>query len=506
MWRSRSPFRMRSRTRCPHLVTPILPAVRDLAERALDAAAAAGAEYADCRVVHRTVQHLVVKNGIVATVSFDEDEGIGVRVIAAGAWGFSSASRLDPESIDATARHAVRIARASARLHPRPVRLAPLQPASGEYRTPVTRDPFTVSLEDKLDLLMRTDAAMSRVPDVRIRESALEFDREHRYFASSEGARQEQTIIESGGGFDATATSDDDVQVRSFPNSFGRHQLCAGWEAIAGFDLAGNAERIAGEAAALLRADRCPAGVMTVILDGTQAALQVHESCGHPTELDRVLGSEAAYAGMSFLTPDLVGSYRYGSEHVTLTADSTRATGLGTFGWDDEGVPAARTVLVDRGLFSGYLTSRETAAVLDQESNGTMRAWGWSRLPLIRMTNVNLEAGHSSLEEMIATTRRGVYLEMNRSWSIDDRRLNFQFGTQNGWEIVDGKRTRLVRNALYGGRTPEFWGSCDAVAGPQEWRMWGVVNCGKGQPAQLMHVGHGAAPCRFQNVRVEPAA
>ena len=293
--------------------------------------------------------------------------------------------------------------------------------------------------------------------------------------------------------------------MRSFPNSFGRHQLCAGWEVIEGFDMPGNAERIATEAAALLTADRCPAGTMTVILDGTQAALQVHESCGHPTELDRVLGTEAAYAGMSFLTPELLGTFRYGSEQVTLTADSTRATGLGTFGWDDEGVPARRTMLVDKGIFSGYMTSRETAAVLGQESNGTMRADGWARLPLIRMTNVNLEPGSSSLDEMIATTKHGVYLETNRSWSIDDRRLNFQFGTQNAWEIVDGMRTRLVRNALYSGTTPEFWRSCDAVASDAEWRMWGVVNCGKGQPSQLMHVGHGAAPCRFQNVRVEPA-
>jgi TldD protein len=315
----------------------------------------------------------------------------------------------------------------------------------------------------------------------------------------------DQTIIESGGGLDATATSDDEVQTRSFPNSFGRHQICAGWEAIERFDLPGNAGRIAEEAVALLSAPPCPAGTMTVILDATQAALQVHESCGHPTELDRVLGHEAAYAGTSFLTPDLLGTFRYGSEQVTMTADSTRAPGLGTFGWDDEGVAAQRSVLVDQGLFTGYLSSRETAAAIGQLSNGAMRADGWSRLPIIRMTNVNLEPGTSSLEEMIATTERGVYLQTNRSWSIDDRRLNFQFGTQNGWEIVDGVVTRLVRNPIYSGQTPEFWRSCDAVAGPPEWQMLGVVNCGKGQPSQSMHVGHGAAPCRFRNVRVEPS-
>jgi TldD protein len=479
--------------------------VRDLADRALDGASAAGAEYADCRVINRTLQGLTVKNGAVARVVLSDDEGVGVRVLVDGAWGFASIDRLDPVSIEATARHAVRIARASARVNAAPVRLAPVAPERGDYTTPVVRDPFEVSLDTKLELLMRTDAAMARVAGIRVRECSLEFVREHRFFASSEGAALEQTIIESGGGLDATATSEDELQARSFPNSFGRHQLCAGWEVIDELQLPENAERIASEAVALLTADRCPSGLMTVILDGTQAAMQVHESCGHATELDRSLGYEAAFAGTSFLTPDLLGTFRYGSEHVTLTADATRATGLGTFGWDDEGVPARRTVLVDAGVFTGFMSSRETAGAIGAESNGTMRADGWPRLPLIRMTNVNLEPGDSSLEAMIAGTERGVFLETNRSWSIDDRRLNFQFGTQNGWEIVDGRRTRLVRNALYSGITPEFWRSCDAVAGPREWRMYGVVNCGKGQPVQLMHVGHGAAPCRFRNVRVEPA-
>jgi TldD protein len=270
-------------------------------------------------------------------------------------------------------------------------------------------------------------------------------------------------------------------------------------------DLAGNASRVAEEDVALLHADPCPAGRMTLILDATQAALQVHESCGHPTELDRVLGYEAAFAGTSFLMPEMLGNFRYGSEQVTISADATSPRGLGTFGYDDEGVPAQRTVLIDRGMFTGYLTSRETASRLGTRSGGTVRAESWNRLPMIRMTNINLEPGESSLDEMIAGTEHGVYLETNRSWSIDDRRLNFQFGTQQGWEIRDGRRVRLVRNPIYSGNTPAFWSSCDAVAGPSEWRMYGVINCGKGQPGQVMHVGHGAAPCRFRDVEVRPA-
>jgi TldD protein len=375
---------------------------------------------------------------------------------------------------------------------------------TSSYATPVRIDPFGVPLERKIEVLLAADAAM-HVPGVTTRQGSLGAVRHRQLFASSEGSRIEQTIIETGGGLDATATGDGEVQNRSFPNSFGRQQLTAGWEAIEEMDLAANAGRIAEEAVALLRADLCPEGSMTVILDATQAALQVHESCGHPTELDRVLGYEAAYAGTSFLMPDMLGSFRYGSEHVTISADATSPRGLGTFGYDDEGVAAQRTLLIDQGIFSGYLTSRETATSLNVPSGGTVRAESWNRLPLIRMTNINLEPGTSSLEAMIAGTEHGVYLETNRSWSIDDRRLNFQFGTQAGWEIRDGKRVRLVRNPLYSGSTPQFWNSCDAVAGPSEWRMYGVINCGKGQPGQLIHVGHGAAPCRFQDVAVRPA-
>ena len=478
--------------------------MRDIADRLLDAADAAGATFADCRVVQRTIQSVTVKNGRVNNVSQFEDEGCGIRVLVDGAWGFCGTQRADAAGLEDAARLAVRIARASARSSVSRVRLAPVSRVTATYTTPVVIDPFAVPLDGKIDLLLAADAGMD-VAGVSTRLGSLAAVRHHQLFASSEGSRIEQTIIETGGGIDATATGDGEVQTRSFPNSFGRQQLAAGWEAVDEMDLAGNASRVADEAAALLTADLCPAGNMTLILDATQAALQVHESCGHPTELDRVLGFEAAYAGTSFLMPEMLGRFRYGSEHVTITADATSPRGLGTFGYDDEGVQAQRTLLIDRGLFTGYLTSRETASIFDAPSGGTVRAESWNRLPMIRMTNINLEPGSSTLEEMVATTEHGVYLETNRSWSIDDRRLNFQFGTQAGWEIRNGRRVRLVRNPLYSGSTPQFWNSCDAVAGPAEWQMFGVINCGKGQPGQVMHVGHGAAPCRFRNVAVRPA-
>ena len=478
--------------------------MRDLAERMLDAADAAGATYADCRVVARAVQSLTVRNGSVNNVTEFEDEGCGVRVLVDGAWGFCGTQRTDGPGLDEAARLAVRMARAAAASNPAPVVLAPTPAVTATYTTPVDIDPFAVSLDRKIEMLLAADEGMT-VAGITTRLGSLGAVRHQQFFASSEGSRIEQTIIETGGGLDATATSPDEVQSRSYPNSFGRQQLTAGWECIDEMDLPGNAQRVAEEAVALLHAAPCPSGPMTLILDATQAALQVHESCGHPTELDRVLGYEAAYAGTSFLMPAMRGSFRYGSEHVTITADATAPRGLGTFGFDDEGVAAQRTVLIDQGRFTGYLTSRETASQFGESSGGTVRAESWNRLPLIRMTNINLEPGSSSLEEMIAGTEHGVYLETNRSWSIDDRRLNFQFGTQQGWEIRDGRRIRLVRNPLYSGNTPQFWNSCDAVGGVAEWSMYGVINCGKGQPGQLMHVGHGAAPCRFRDVEVRPA-
>ena len=476
--------------------------MKELAEAALNLAQVKGSSYADIRITHQVQQNLTVKNGELAAVSDDASEGFGVRVIVDGAWGFAGSARLERSEIDVVVDRAIRIAKASARVRSGRVDLGAPVTSRGRYTTPIERDPFSVPLGEKVGLLLRADAAMGETDGVTIREGSMEFIHESKLFASTDGAFTEQELYESGAGIEATATSPDDVQNRSYPNSFGRHQGAGGYEYIEALQLDRHGARLGDEAVALLRAPQCPSGVKTLILDASQTALQIHESCGHPTELDRVFGMEAAYAGTSFMTPEKLNHLRYGSPNVTITADALTPTGLGTFGWDDEGVPAQRTYLIDRGLFVGYLTSRETARVLGQESNGTMRADGWNRIPLIRMTNVNLEPGDSSLEEMIAGVRDGVYMETNRSWSIDDKRLNFQFGTQFAYEILNGKRGRMLKNATYAGITPEFWNSCDAVAGKAEWRVWGLANCGKGQPPQVAHVAHGAAPARFQNVKV----
>jgi TldD protein len=308
-------------------------------------------------------------------------------------------------------------------------------------------------------------------------------------------------------GMQVIAIGDDGVaQRRTYPTWQGGEGFQGGYERVVGLDLIGNVDRIADEAIALLSADPCPEGTRDVILDSSQLGLQIHESCGHPTELDRAMGSEISLAGGSFLQQELLAKLRYGSRKVDLVADSTTAGGMGTFGWDDEGVPAGKRHLVREGLFVDYLSSRETAAALGRASTGTMRAEGWNRPPLIRMVNVSLEPEPKgdSLDALVNDTADGVLFATDRSWSIDDLRLNFQFTCEIAWEIKRGKRTRMFRDPLYTGITPQFWRSCDAVCGPAEWKMWGIMNCGKGDPMQIMQVGHGAAPARFRAVTVGP--
>ena len=326
--------------------------------------------------------------------------------------------------------------------------------------------------------------------------------RDHKFLLSSEGSEVEQVLTECGAGIECAAAREGVYQMRSYPSAHVGSSCQAGWEYVDGLDLVGEAPRVAEQAAALVRAEPCPSAVTTVVLDGDQVALQVHESVGHPTELDRVYGTEASYAGTSFLKPSDLGSLRYGSEQMNITADPTTDGGLGSFAFDDEGVPAERTPVVQAGLLTGFLTSRETAARIGDGTGGSMRADGWNRMPLVRMTNLHLEPGEGTLDDLLGDVDDGLYMETNRSWSIDDKRLNFQFGTQMAWEIKGGKLGRLLRDATYTGITPVFWGSLDAVAGTDSWKLYGPTNCGKGQPGQSAHVSHGAAPARFRNVQV----
>ncbi|MBI5115132.1 TldD/PmbA family protein [Candidatus Poribacteria bacterium] len=476
-----------------------------IADIALNVARLAHAEYADVRVIEMQKESIVVKNGKLESAQRSNSTGFGVRVLIDGSWGFSSSREKSSREAESVAREAVAIGRASRLAQRKKVRLAPSVVVQDRWVTPFLKDPFPVSLDEKLLLL---DGAVSRlrsVPGVNIAEGFMNFWKREQQFKSTEGSEIEQSTVFSGAGMSATSIKNGEIQTRSYPNSARGQYQAGGYEVVRSMGLLENAERIASEAVALHSARQCPAGEMDLILDGSQLALQIHESCGHPAELDRALGSEINFAGTSFLTPEKRGNFRYGSEIVNLVADATQHSspgGLGTFGYDDEGAPAQCVALVRDGIFVGYLSSRETASEIGCRSSGAMRASSWNRIPLVRMTNVSLLPGNSSLEEMIASTDSGILMCTNRSWSIDDRRLHFQFGTEIGWLIKNGKRAEMVKNPTYSGVTSRFWGGCDAIGGQKEWVIWGTPNCGKGQPEQIMHTGHGASPSRFRRVSV----
>ena len=474
----------------------------ELVREALDTAVARGAGYADVRLVETTREDLIVKDGAVGGLEQLESRGIGIRVLVDGGWGYAATDALTREKVLACAAHAVLVGRASARVLDQKVRLAPEPAHQAVWASSCAIDPFAVPLERKLDLLFRIDAALRGVKGVTIAESFLTFIRKRQLFVSSEGALIDQTVTRSGGGYAATAVSGAEVQRRSFPAAEGHHQTL-GYEFIESIPWVEEAPRVAEEAVALLSADQCPAGDFDVILEGSQLALQIHESVGHPAELDRVLGMEANYAGTSFLTLDQKGTLRFGSPQVTLVADATLPHGLATFAFDDEGVAAQSWPIVREGMFEGYLTSRELAhRVGDERSRGCVRSDGWNHIPMIRMVNLSLMSGKGTLSDLLGETDHGIYMETNRSWSIDQLRYNFQFKTEIAWEIRRGKRVRMLKNPTYQGITTQFWNSCDSVCGPEEWRPWGVINCGKGQPGQVAEMTHGAAPARFRKVKV----
>jgi TldD protein len=462
----------------------------------------AGADFADARAGIDESESITVRNQEMEGIDRATSSGVGIRVLVGGRWGFAATSRTDEEEVTRTAALATQIARAAQRLPGEPVQLSALEPVVASWQGPQVEDPFQVPLTEKIDLLVEATGKMRSVKGVDFAQGHLDFFRRSTWFASSDGAAIDQVVVHSGGGTEATAIADGDMQRRSFPNSFRGHIKAAGYEHIRELGLVSSAERIGRESVELLSAPECPSRVTTLVLDSGQMELQIHESIGHPVELDRVLGMEEAYAGSSFVSPSDAGTLRYASPLVSITADATLPGGLGTFGYDDEGVPAQRVPVIVDGVFQNFLTSRETAGTLDQVSNGTSRADGWSHLPLIRMTNISIEPREGTLEQIIADTDDGIFMSTNQSWSIDDKRINFQFGCEIAWRIEHGKLTQMYRNPNYTGITPKFWGSCDAVGGPESWVVWGTPNCGKGQPGQVGRVGHGASPARFRDVQI----
>jgi TldD protein len=478
--------------------------VRDILRDLMDSAAGR-ADYADVRHVALREEAIAMRNGELDELDAHDEEGFGVRVQLGGGWGFAAARGSDRAAAEDALSRALALAEAQPRGAARA--LTPEPAATGRYVSPAATDPFAVSLDDKLGLLATADAALRGEPLVAVALAQLQSRSERKLFASTEGALCEQRLTECGGGISATAVRGDDAQTRSYPASHSGHVAQAGWEHVLALDLPAHAPRIAAEVAALLGASRCPEGPTTLVLAGEQLALQIHESVGHAVELDRVLGYEASYAGTSWAPADGPGTLRYGSDALSITADATLPGALGSYRWDDEGVPAQSMPIVRDGVLQGFLSNRQSAAEIGlPRSGGCARAEGFARQPIVRMTNVSLDPGEGgSLEQLLSGVQRGVYIETNRSWSIDSRRLNFQFGGEAAREIVDGQLGRLLRDPVYAGVTPQFWGSLDAVCSAEEWELVSFTDCGKGEPGQIARVSHGCAPARFRGVRVGAA-
>ncbi|MEP6697166.1 MAG: TldD/PmbA family protein [Pseudonocardiales bacterium] len=462
-----------------------------------------GVHYADARAVSEESESVDVRDERVEAVSRTDSRGVGVRVLVDGAWGFAATSQAHPAAVRATVQRAHDIARASTGVQRgERVRLDRTPPAQGTYVTPHERDPLEVPLGEKVEHLLATAAAAREAARLSWVEVSTDGWRRRTAFRSTEGGHIDQTVLQTGAGLEAYAVGGGEVQRRCYPNSFRGQFVTGGWEAVLALDLPGHALTHAREAVALLDAPDLPFRDDAVLLIGSsQLALQVHESIGHATELDRIMGMERAFAGTSFVRTQDRGSLRYGSRLVNVTADATTPGALGTFGFDDEGVPAHSTPIIADGILVGFLSSRETAAVLGERSNGTARADSWGTIPLVRMNNVSLHPGldgGAGLAELVGDTADGFLMETNRSWSIDDRRDNFQFGCEVAYEIRHGQRGRMYRNGTYAGRCLDFWRSCDALGGPADLRVWGVPNCGKGQPGQVARVAHGAPTGRFR--------
>lgn len=473
-----------------------------LAKNAIDTAVQQGADYADIRIMDTGKEDLEMKNGELNT-NLSNTLGFGIRVLYKGSWGFASSDTVNLAEINRMAKKAVDIAKASHMVQVKPVRWAKEDVYKDHWFTPVLKNPFRIPLSEKVDLMARIDSKLRKKKKIKVASTRLSFQNIRKWFYNSEGSQILQDLMRSGAGYSVFAVGNNDMQKRSYPASFGGQYYSGGWETIETMGLEENAERIRDEAIALLTADECPEKTTDLILDGSQLVLQIHESVGHPTELDRVLGYEANYAGRSFATTEKLNKFRYGSEIVNLIADNTASKGLATQGYDDDGVRAQRWPIVKDGILTGYSTNRELAHKIgDKRSRGGNRADGYHNIPIVRIPNLSLMPGKWELDELIKDTKDGIMMETNKSWSIDQMRLNFQFGCEIGWEIKNGKKKRMLKNVSYQDITPKFWNKCNAICNENYWDLWGVPNCGKGQPGQRSEMSHGASPARFKDVKV----
>jgi len=485
--------------------------LRELAAFALDRAKKAGATYADIRINRYRTQLVTLRSqpdfasgtlNHVPAINETESFGFGVRVIAAGAWGFAGRHVVTKDAIAAAAKEAVAIARADAPLRREPVRLAKVASCTASWRTSVKQDPFAVTVQDKLELLRGLNGEVKKVEGVFSANGTISLRRENRFFASSEGSRIEQEVVHTASELTATAV---EKGRKTKSRTYRPHAVAAGWEQVERARYADQARRLGEEAVAHLKAPSVEPGTKDVVLMPSHLGLTIHESLGHSTELDRALGYEADLAGTTFLTADKLGKMRVGSDLVNVNGDRIRPESLSTCGWDDDGVKTKQFPLFDKGIFVGYQTIRDQAHLIGaEESTGCCYADSYASVPFQRMPNVWLEPAKAavSLDDLVAGVDDGILIDGRGSWSIDQQRYNFQFGGDAFWEIKGGKVGRMLADVAYQSRTPDFWQACDGLGGEATWENVGLQNDGKGQPQQINAMSHGCPPGRFRRINV----
>ncbi len=475
--------------------------IEKIAEAAIERAKSSGASYADCRCVEIREESLSYTDGVPEAVSESTDIGFGVRVLADGAWGFFGSSVLSEKEARRAAELAVKIGRASAKLNKEPLALAPVSAYVDNFSSRFKTDPFTVPLKEKLDYLANLDSLMAKRSEINSRGAHVDFRKTTSYFASTVGSKIHQNLIHSGVGIElGIKKSRRESYTRSFPQNGGQYES-KGYELLGEIDFAKELNRLSDEAVALSAAAECPSITTALVLESSVVGLVIHELVGHPLELDRVFGSERNFSGTSFATTDQLDKLHYASEIVNFVSDATDPAGLGSYGYDDEGVKARRVELIKNGLLVGYLSSRETAQRISRESSGAMRADGWGNIPIIRMNNTNIIPGKSTLEDLFAAANDGLYMSTISSWSPSDDRSSFEFGCEIAWEIKGGKLGQIYRNPTFSGKTVDFWNSVAAIGDESTYKVWGTPNCGKGQPGQNARTGQGGAALLVLNVK-----
>ncbi|CAN5561670.1 TldD/PmbA family protein [soil metagenome] len=475
----------------------------NLADAALATAKKLGASYADIRINRYRLEAVSTREKQVQNVSSGQNFGFGVRVLVNGTWGFAASPLVTAEEVQRVTREAIAIAKANSAFQRKRIELVPTPKVVTTWKSAFVKDPFDVPVDDKIQFLLKMNETALAVKGVSFVNSSMGWVNEQKYLATSDGSRIEQYLIRGNPSFTVTATdrSTGDFQTRSSL----REGQAIGYEYIEKEDWLGDARQAAEEAVMKLKAKTVEAGKYDLVLDPSHLFLTIHESVGHPTELDRALLWEANYAGTSFLTPKKTGKLQFGSKIVNFVADRTQALGLATVGFDDEGVPGQKWHLVKDGIFVDWQTTRDLAPLIGKKSSyGCLHADSWGSVPFPRMPNVSLEPAKAnvSADDLIAGVDKGILIYGRGSYSIDQQRYNFQFGGQTFWEIKNGKIGAMLRDVAYQSRTTDFWGACDGLGGQSTYLIPGSFNDGKGEPGQSNAVSHGCPVARFRKINV----